>query len=95
MFTLTVGQEVVVFYCGSPLAHAGKVKHECRGTVTKVGRKLAHVSSLGADVKVPLDGTGLFTIHTVNEAKRLYAATFGGPKEYRTPAQIAAYVASL
>lgn len=91
-----VGQEVVVFHCGSPLSHAGiKAKHSCRGRITKIGRKLAYVTSIGADIAIPLDGSGLMTMHEVAEAKRLYAATFDTPNQYRTKEQIAQYVAEL
>lgn len=106
-----VGDIVVVFYPGGsngakgrPLSHASSNARDvggdgCRGRVLKVGRKWAHVSSLGAPILVhkeaaPQSERIMFAL-PVEAARVEHAKNFAGKDEWRTPEFVADVLARL
>lgn len=102
MDAFAVGDEVVVFFIGHTMQHnSGEYpQHPCRGKVLKVGRKHYKVSTRGAPLTVPIDGSGPLTIETVTKAKEIKREAMmpGGklrPNEFRTIEFIEQCIADL
>ena len=78
-----VGDTVVLFYwTGYPISHNSRAAAElggdgCRGRITKIGSKLIHLTSLGADWKAypKEDGKHCFVLQ-VEDAKKRHAQNF-------------------
>jgi predicted transcriptional regulator len=68
-----IGDEVVVFAYGRPLQHNSRKSPDfpCRGKILRKGRKYYHIESSGT-LKIEIDNSGTFTIHTIEEAKKLH-----------------------
>ncbi len=92
-----IGDQVVVFCGSSPCSHNSREfpRHNCRGTVLSIGRKYYKVSSIGAPLKIAITNDELWHIMSVEDAKIVYAKSFGGPNDYRTPEFIAQCIRSL
>lgn len=101
--TLKIGDIVVLFRPSTALpGGAVTISHNsreantiggngCRGRVTRIGRKLAYISSGGADWPVVLDRdaspTRDFAL-PIDEARELHRQNFSAPDEWRSPEMV-------
>lgn len=92
-----VNDIVVLFSIGHPVFHnspeiATLGGNGCRGRVTKIGKKFYHISTIGVDFKVRIDGNSNTSIHSVDEARRLHTLNFTKNNDRRSAAEIATIV---